>query len=43
MCVSLKIKGFDYADVKIIVSEPVVQWLHQSSQMKKFLIEDNID
>jgi hypothetical protein len=25
MCVSLKIKGFDYADVKIIVSEPVVQ------------------
>jgi len=40
--VSLKIRGFDYVDKKITVSEPVLQWLHQSSQMKKFWMEDNI-
>jgi len=25
ICASLKIRGFDYVDMKIIVSEPVVQ------------------
>jgi hypothetical protein len=39
----LKIMGFDYVDKKIIVSEPVLQWLNQSPEMKKFLMEDNMD
>jgi len=40
ICASLKIRYFNYVDKKIIVSELVVQWLHQLSQMKKFLMED---
>jgi hypothetical protein len=42
MCL-IKNQGFDYVDKKIIVSELVLQWLHHSSQMKKFLMEDNMD
>ena len=41
--IKIKVRGFDYVDKKITVSEPVLQWLHQSSQMKKFLTEDNMD
>jgi hypothetical protein len=43
ICAALKIRYFNYVDKKIIVSELVVQWLHQLSQMKKFLMEDNMD
>ena len=43
ICASLKIRGFDYVYKKIIVSEPVLQWLHQSLEMNKFLMEGNMD
>jgi hypothetical protein len=43
ICASLKIWGFDYVYKKIIISESLLQWLHQSSHMKKFVMQYNMD